>query len=82
MPGQPLGLIYPNIHFTPHSTWPNEVWEQKPYYGIDWGFIDPMVLVECRDYDGKVYVVCKYYKTKTNTKDFLKFMEDSKISKV
>lgn len=82
MPGQPLGLIYPNVHFTPHSTWPNEIWEQKPYYGIDWGFIDPMVLVECRDYDGKIYVICKYYKTKTNTKEFLKFMEDSKISKV
>lgn len=27
MPGQPLGLIYPNIHFTPSSTWPEGVWD-------------------------------------------------------
>lgn len=81
MPGQPLGLIYPNIHFTPSSTWPEQVWDQKPYYGIDWGFIDPMVLTECRDYDGKIYVRCLFYKTKTNTKDFLDYMDSLKISK-
>ena len=82
MPGQPLGLIYPNIIFTPSSTWPQEVWDQKPYYGIDWGFIDPMVLTECRDYDGKIYVRCLFYKTKVNTKDFLDYMDSLKISKM
>lgn len=80
-PGMPLGLIYPNFVFTASSTWPKEVWDVKPYYGIDWGYIDPMVLTECRDYDDKIYVRCLFYKTKVNTKDFIKFMEDSKISK-
>lgn len=80
-PGMPLGLIYPNFVFTPSSTWPKEVWDVKPYYGIDWGYIDPMVLTECRDYDNKIYVRCLFYKSKVNTKDFIKFMEDSKISK-
>lgn len=41
-----------------------------------------MVLVECRDYDGKIYIICKYYETKKNTKEFLQFMDDEKISKV
>lgn len=81
IPGQPLGVIYPKIKFTPRSIWPEEVWEQKPYYGIDWGFIDPMVLVECRDYDNKVYVMCKYYERKKNTKEFLQFMESIKVPK-
>ena len=81
-PGRPLGLIYPNITFTPHTTWPEGVMDVKPYYGIDWGFIDPMVLVECRDFEDKIYVICRFYKTKTNTKEFLKYMEDNKISKV
>lgn len=82
-PGKPLGLIYTNIVFTPHSTWPDEVWAQKPYYGIDWGYIDPMVLMECRNYDKKIYVRCLFYKTKTNTKDFLDYMENTlKISKL
>lgn len=82
-PGKPLGLIYPNIVFTPHSTWPDEVWAAKPYYGIDWGFIDPMVLMECRNYDGKIYTRCLFYKTKVNTKDFLDYMENTlHISKI
>lgn len=80
-PGKPLGLIYPNMTFTPRTTWPEGVWDVKPYYGIDWGFIDPMVLVECRDYNNKIYVICRYYETKKNTKEFLKFMEDSKVPK-
>lgn len=81
MPGKPLGLIYPNIVFTHRDTWPEEVWDTKPYYGIDWGFIDPMVLTECRDYDGKVYVICRFYKTKVTTKEFLEFLKQAKVPK-
>lgn len=40
-----------------------------------------MVLTECRDYDGKIYVRCLFYKTKTSTKDFLDYMDSLKISK-
>lgn len=81
MPGRPLGLIYPNISFTPRSVWPKEVWDEAPYYGIDWGFIDPMVLVECRNYKGKIYAVCRYYETKKNTRDFLEFLDNTKVLK-
>lgn len=81
MPGKPLGLIYPNIVFTHRDSWPEGVWDAKPYYGIDWGFIDPMVLTECRDYEGKIYVICRFYKTKVTTKEFLEFMKQIKVPK-
>jgi phage terminase large subunit len=76
IPGMPIGLIYPNIKFAPNNMWDEEVWNVKPYYGIDWGFIDPMVLVECREYKDKIYVRCRYYKTHQITSDLIQFMKD------
>lgn len=78
-PGMPLGQVYPNIKFAPHQMWSNEVWMQRPYYGIDWGFIDPMVLVECRNYGGRVYIRCLYYKTRRDADDLIAFMKRHKI---
>ena len=79
-PGMPLGQIYPNITFSPHQTWPNEVWSNDPYYGIDWGYIDPMTLVECRNHDGVVYARCLYYKTRKDADDLVTFMKRHKIN--
>lgn len=79
-PGMPLGQIYPNIGFSPHQTWHPDVWEQTPYYGVDWGYIDAMTLVECRDYGGKIYARCLYYKTRRDTDDLVAFMKSRKIN--
>lgn len=40
-----------------------------------------MVLTECRDFEGKIYARCLFYKTKCTTKDFLDYMDYLKISK-
>lgn len=81
IPGKPIGMIYPNIKFKPNETWPKEVWKISPYYGIDWGFVDPTVLVECRNYDKTIYIRCKYYEKGKSMKDFLNFLEREGIPK-
>lgn len=91
-PGIPIGQIYTNFIFTPKDgikdtdengceyyikdPWDPEVWKQKPYYGIDWGFVDPMVLVEVREYKGKYYVRNMYYKTQKLTDDLIHYLKD------
>lgn len=79
-PGMPLGQIYPNIGFSPHQTWPVDVWDQTPYYGVDWGYIDAMTLVECRNYKDKIYARCLYYKTRRDVDDLVAFMKSRGIS--
>ena len=79
-PGMPLGQIYPNIGFSPHQTWPTDVWEQTPYYGVDWGYIDAMTLIECRDFEGSIYARCLYYKTRRDTDDLVAFMKARRIN--
>lgn len=83
-PGMPMGRIYPNIRFMPVDLWPEDVKHLrgvKPYYGIDWGYIDAMVLVECFDYDGSVFVRCIYHETNKDADDLIKFMDENKIPK-
>lgn len=80
VPGVPMGQIYQNISFESSDRWPLEVWDVRPYYGIDWGFIDPMVLVECRNYEGKLYVRCLYHETERKTADLIKYMKSIGIN--
>ena len=81
-PGVPLGKVYPEIKTLPYEEWPVEVKEiRKRYYGIDWGYIDPMVLVECRDWNDTTYARCLYYQTHKFTQDLIDFMvNDPEIS--
>ncbi len=74
IPGKPLGQIYPNIQQSSSDTWPKDVWSVEPYYGVDWGYIDPMVLVEARDYDGTTYCRCLYYASNHTPNDLADFM--------
>ena len=39
-----------------------------------------MVLVECRDWNGKIYARCLYYKTRKDTDDLVRFMKRNKIN--
>lgn len=85
IPGIPLGQIYRNITFQSSIEWSQEVWDTKPYYGIDWGFIDPMVLVECRDVRKEsgekwTYVRCLYYETEKHTSDLIAYMRQLGIT--
>lgn len=80
IPGIPMGQIYQNISFQSSTTWPRDVWDIKPYYGIDWGYIDPMVLMECRNYNGKVYVRCVYHETEKQTSNLIERMRDIGIT--
>lgn len=80
VPGVPMGQIYQNISFMGSESWPREVWDVRPYYGIDWGFIDPMVLMECRNYNGRVYVRCMFHETEHKTADLITFMRELGIN--
>ena len=80
-PGVPRGLIYPNFTFTPADYWDNKVWSETPYYGIDWGFVDPMVLVEVRKHEDTYYVRCLYYYSEKTTDDLIQFMKAKNISR-
>lgn len=79
-PGIPMGQIYQNFSFESSDNWPMEVWDIRPYYGIDWGYIDPMVLMECRNYNGTVYVRCMYHETERKTADLIRRMKDLGIT--
>lgn len=77
--GIPVGQIYTNIKFSYRdgvynddkegnvieiqAPWPKEVWEQKPYFAVDWGWVDPTVIVEFREYNDTIYVICRYYES-------------------
>ena len=80
IPGIPMGQIYQNIAFQNSLSWPQEVWDVKPFYGIDWGFIDPMVLVECRKYEGTIYIRCMFHETERRTADLIRYMKDLGIN--
>lgn len=83
-PGMPMGRIYPNIKFLPIEFWPEDVRKLngvKPYYGVDWGYIDPMVLVECYNYKDAIYTRCIYHETHKDADDLIKFMDDEGIPK-
>lgn len=75
IPGVPMGQIYQNFSFSASVNWDARVWDMKPFYGIDWGFIDPMVLVECRILDDTLYVRCLFHETERKTADLINLMK-------
>lgn len=81
IPSVPQGQIYPNISFSPSKMWPKEVWNTKPYYGIDWGFNHPMCLVELRDYKDKTYGRTLFHEREKTTSDLIRFMNEHKLPK-
>lgn len=80
IPGTPKGQIYDNFKFSPRDMWPSEVLDVKPYYGIDWGFVNPMCLVECRDYNGTTYIINRFYASGKTTKDLIDYMKSIGIT--
>ena len=75
IPGVTMGQIYQNFSFSASVNWDARVWDMKPFYGIDWGFIDPMVLVECRILDDTLYVRCLFHETERKTADLINLMK-------
>lgn len=49
-------------------------------WGVDFGYNDPMVLTECKLYDGQLYFKEHYYETEKQIEDLIKFMDDNEIS--
>ena len=91
-PGVPIGQIYPSFKFsyrdgifdndengnviTIQDPWPEEVWKQEPYVGIDWGYVDPTVIVEIREYDNKLYVINRYYEKEKTMSQIIQKLKD------
>jgi PBSX family phage terminase large subunit len=75
IPGVPMGQIYQNFSYSASVNWDARVWDMKPFYGIDWGFIDPMVLVECRILEDTLYVRCLFHETERKTADLINLMK-------
>lgn len=51
------------------------------YYGVDWGVVDPMGVIEVKYYDGALYVHELNYKSENQLKDELKQTEKNQINK-
>lgn len=91
-PGIPVGQIYPHIKFsyrdgiieegedgntiTIQEPWPKEVWEQKPYYAVDWGWVDPTVITEFREYDGKIWVINRFYEPEKTMSQIIEALKE------
>jgi len=80
-PGAPLGLVYPAFKPLPYDMWPEEVKSLPAWYGVDWGYMDPMVMVEVRSYEEVIYARCIYYRRKMFTQNLIGFMDRNALSK-
>lgn len=78
--GVPLGLIYRNFKVLPEGDFPRQVWDQTPYYAIDWGFNDPLVLLEGRKYDGTWYIRQHFYQSKVQVEDMIAYMNKANVA--
>jgi phage terminase large subunit len=58
--GQVEGRIY-NWNPVPYDEYLKI--NKQPYYGIDWGKVDPFAIVECKYHDGNLYVHELHYKS-------------------
>ncbi|MGB0896893.1 MAG: phage terminase large subunit [Flavobacteriaceae bacterium] len=55
---------------------------QKPvFYGVDWGVVDPMGVLEIKYYDGRLYLHELSYKSESALKDELSITEKQQIQK-
>lgn len=65
--GEPIEIIPP---------WDKELENIEPYYGIDFGYVDPMVVTEFKEYKDTIYVRCRYYETNRTTRDLIEFLRE------
>ena len=65
--GDPIEIIPP---------WDKELENVEPYYGIDWGYVDPTVIVEVREYKGKYYVRNLFYEPKYTTNQIVEKLRE------
>jgi phage terminase large subunit len=70
------GRIYK--HFQPIKEMPNLY---PKFYGLDWGFNDPVALVECEAHNKKLYVKELVYNQGLTNTDLSKMLHDLGISK-
>lgn len=72
------GRVYKKVNIISDSEYDSIITHDK-CYGIDWGWNDPMVLVECKIYDGVPYYKELFYKSENRTSDLIAFMRKNRI---
>ena len=65
--GEPIEILPP---------WPKELDDIEPYYGIDFGYVDPMVVTEFKEYNNTIYVRLRYYETQKTTNGLIEFLRE------
>lgn len=81
-PGVLKNKIYDNVRYEDRSTWPSHYQlEGMHCYGLDFGFNNPMALIEIWYYEGEYYGHELLYKSGMTTGDLIKWMDDHEISK-
>ena len=70
------GRVYK--HFQPIATMPGAY---TKFYGLDWGYNDPIAVVEMEHHNNKVWMDEKVYKQGLTNSELSKLMEDLGISK-
>lgn len=81
LPGVLKGQIYKNWDFSEPKDWQTGWYQGMHFYMMDFGFNNPMSLVECWYYEGEYYLKELLYETGLTTNDLIGRMEGMNISK-
>lgn len=79
-PSTPAGLVYTHFKTMPEELWPEAVWHIQPIYGVDFGFVHPMVIVEGRRYEDTWYIREMFYKDRQTVQDMVNHMQSRNLS--
>jgi len=71
-------LVYPK-YYTFNDRWQDI--EGESFYGVDFGFVNPTVLIECKISGKNLFVRELVYKTNITNKDFINILNELKIDR-
>lgn len=80
IPGVLKNKIYTTFFIENVTEWPVGLKLAPHCYGLDFGYNNPMALVEIWYYEGELYIRELYYKTGQTTDDLYRWMNENKIS--
>ena len=80
IPGVLKNKIYDKFFIEDSATWSEGLKDAPHCYGLDFGYNNPMALVEIWYYEGELYIRELYYKTGQTTDDLYRWMNENKIS--
>src|SRR5665647_88938 len=81
IPGVLKNKIYDKFFIENYEDWPSGLKNAPHVYGLDFGFNNPMALVEVWFYEGELYFKERFYESGKTTDDLYKWMNENGISR-